>query len=86
MSMHTATAQDIMDKCAGFIAEQLRCPIEDVASDVEFDDFGLDSALVTSMLIELEEWLGVELSPSLVFEEPTLRRLGNAVSRQLVAA
>jgi acyl carrier protein len=78
--------EDIVARCAAFIAEQLHRPAAEIDPDMEFDDFGLDSALVTAMLIELEEWLGVELSPSLVFEEPTLNRLSRAISSQLEAA
>jgi acyl carrier protein len=86
MSKVTAGTQEIMARCTAFIAGQLQRPEEEIGPDVEFDDFGLDSALVTAMLIELEEWLGVELSPSLVFEQPTVAGLSQAVSRQLEAA
>jgi acyl carrier protein len=85
MSNNAISAQDVVSKCASFIAEQLQQPVEEIDLDTEFDDFGLDSAFVTAMLINLEEWLGIELPPSLVFEEPTLRRLGGAVCRQLEA-
>ncbi|MBT2323910.1 acyl carrier protein [Variovorax paradoxus] len=81
-----ASTNEIFARCASFIAEQIHVPVSGIGADVEFDDFGLDSALVTTMLIDLEEWLGVELSPSLVFEEPTLNRLSRAVARQLGGA
>ena len=86
MSKGVVKPEDITAKCAAFIAEQLQRPVTSVHLDTEFDDFGLDSALVTSMLIDLEEWLGVELSPSLVFEEPTVRRLSLAISQRLLEA
>jgi acyl carrier protein len=82
MNKREVNAEDIMAWCAVFISEQLHIPKPQIDVDVEFDDLGLDSALVTAMLIEMEEWLGIELSPSVVFEEPTLRKLGEALSSQ----
>ena len=83
MNKREVSAEDIMAWCIDFISEQLHIPKAQIDVDTEFDEFGLDSALVTAMLIEMEEWLGIELSPSIVFEEPTLRKLGRALSGQL---
>jgi acyl carrier protein len=38
----------------------------------ELERLGLNSALVVSMMGDLEDWLGVELSPSVVFDYPTI--------------
>jgi len=86
MTKCIASADQILAWCASFIARQTQIPPAEIGNDVEFDDFGLDSALVTTMLIELEEWLGVDLPPSLVFEQPTLHRLSRAVAQQLEEA
>jgi acyl carrier protein len=79
----SVSAADIAARCANFISQQLNVPADRIDPDMEFEDFGMDSALVTSMLMELEEWLEMELSPSLVFEEPTLDRLSRKIAGQL---
>ena len=41
-----------------------------------FPQMGLDSATSAYFIVELEEWVGVELEPELVFDYPTDRRAG----------
>jgi len=36
---------------------------------------GLDSANSVYLIVELEEWLGLELTPDLLFEHPTISDL-----------
>jgi acyl carrier protein len=40
-----------------------------------FARMGLDSANSVFLLVELEDWLGVELTPDLLFEHPTICEL-----------
>jgi acyl carrier protein len=40
---------------------------------------GLDSATSSYFIVELEEWVGVELEPELVFDYPTIADLARHI-------
>jgi acyl carrier protein len=40
-----------------------------------FARLGLDSANSVFLIVELEDWLGLELTPDLLFEHPTIGEL-----------
>ncbi len=46
-----------------------------VDPDAKFARLGLDSANSLYLIVELEEWLAIELTPDLVFEYPTIAEL-----------
>lgn len=81
MSAGPFTESEIREWCAA----ELRKTIDDAAvtigPDVTFSAMGLDSASSAFFVVELEDWLGLELSPDLVFEYPTIGEL----ARYLVA-
>jgi len=62
----------IRDWCVGYLARTLDLPEEQIRPDVKFGRLGLDSANSVYLIVELEEWLGLELAPDLLFEHPTI--------------
>ena len=50
-------------------------PASDIGAEAQFAGLGLDSASSTYFIVELEEWLGIELDPELVFEHTTITAL-----------
>lgn len=85
-TLATVTHDQIVDWCRQHIAALLDFPIERVPVDAEFDSFGLDSAAAVSLVVDLEEWLGTEVSPSLLFEFPTIQAVAGEIIRQRDAA
>jgi acyl carrier protein len=75
------THDEIVDWCRQHIATLLDFPIERVPVDAEFDTFGLDSAAAVSLVVDMEEWLGTEVSPSLLFEFPSIQLLAGEILR-----
>jgi acyl carrier protein len=73
------TREQISEFCIGSLANVLRIPTDAVEADAIFNRLGLDSAMVVYLMIELEEKLGVELSPDDFYDYPTV----NALSRYL---
>ena len=65
----------IRDLCIRYLARTLGLPEEAVDPDAKFARLGLDSANSLYLIVELEEWLGIELTPDLVFEYPTISEL-----------
>ncbi|UFP94714.1 acyl carrier protein [Gloeobacter morelensis] len=55
-----------------YIGGFLNVSAQQVDEQTDFERFGLDSAIVVSLVSELEEWLDLELSPALLFEYPTI--------------
>lgn len=74
------TREQISDFCVVSLANVLRIPKNTVAMDSKFARLGLDSAMVVYLMMELEEKLGLELSPDDFYDYPTV----NDLSRYLV--
>lgn len=51
-----------------------------VAPGASFARMGLDSASAAYFVVELEEWLGLELQPEIIFEHPTVAELARHVA------
>jgi acyl carrier protein len=65
----------IRDWCAEYLARTLDLPDHTVDPEMTFARLGLDSANSVFLIVELEDWLGLELTPDLVFEHPTISEL-----------
>ena len=64
------------------ISERLKIPIEEVDIAAELTQFGLDSAEGVSLMAGLETWLDRELSPTLVWDYPTIRSMAGYLARE----
>jgi acyl carrier protein len=64
----------IRDWCVEYLARTLDLPDHTVDPEMTFARLGLDSANSVFLIVELEDWLGVELTPDLLFEHPTIRK------------
>ena len=65
----------IRNRCVEYLALTLGLSSEEIEPDVSFARLGLDSANSVYLIVELEEWLGLELTPDLLFEHPTISDL-----------
>jgi len=68
-----------------YLAEVLEVDRSSIAPNVELEALGLNSALVVSMLGDLEDWLGVEISPSVVFDYPTIDAMSGYLEQTMAA-
>lgn len=55
-------------------------PRDDIDITAPFADFGLDSRQAVSLSGELEDWLGRELEPTLVWDYPTIELLSKFIA------
>lgn len=56
---------------------------EAVNLQLTFDSHGIDSAAAVSLVADLEDWLGLELDPTVVYDYPSVPELANHLaSRQ----
>lgn len=77
--MRNVTESEISDWCIAYMKRIVADPSTVIASDATFAQMGLDSATSAYFIVELEEWLGNELEPELVFEYPTITELARYI-------
>jgi acyl carrier protein len=77
VSPRSLSEAEIRDWCVRYLARTLDLPQETVDPNVKFARLGLDSANSVYLIVELEDWLGLELTPDLVFEHPTIGELAH---------
>src|SRR5215472_5015875 len=86
-NMRFSEAQ-IRDFCLDYLGRTLAraIPSHAIVAEARFASLGLDSASSTHLLVELEDWLGIELSPEVVFEYPTIEDLACFLAGQSPAS
>jgi acyl carrier protein len=73
------TESEIRDWCIACIKRTIDDPSIPIGPDATFAQMGLDSATSAYFIVELEEWLGCELDPEIVFEHPTIADLARFI-------
>jgi acyl carrier protein len=64
-----------------YLAKTFKTPVDRILPHARFARLGMDSAASVFFLLELEEWLGLELRTELVFEYPTPAELARYVAQ-----
>jgi acyl carrier protein len=75
------TEADVRDWCIAYLAKSLNLPAELIDPNTKFARFGIDSATSVFLLMELEEWLAIELPTDIVFEHPTIAQLARYIAK-----
>ena len=83
--MQDRTEADIRDWCIAYLARTFKCPPERIDPQAKFARLGMDSAASIFFIVELEEWIGVELAAESVFEYPTPTELARYVAERYAA-
>jgi acyl carrier protein len=78
------TREQISEFCVVSLANVLRVPKDTVDADARFNRLGLDSAMVVYLMMDLEEKLGLELSPDDFYDYPTVNDLSRHLSTKHV--
>ena len=65
-----------------YLANLLDMQADDVDAEMPFESYGLDSAAAVAMTGDLEDWLGHELEPTLVYDYPTIEKLANHLGEE----
>ncbi len=80
-----AAEANIRRWCTDYIARTLKVPAGRVDPDATFARLGMDSAMAVFFLVELEEWLGIELASDVVFEHPSIAEIARYVTARFPA-
>ena len=76
------TREQISEFCIVSLVNVLRIPRERVETGTKFNRLGLDSAMVVYVMMELEEKLGLELSPDDFYDYPTIDELSRYLAEK----
>ena len=69
------TQIEVQNWIVNHLAELLEVEPDSIDVNIPFDRFGLDSSETIGITGELEDWLKQELSPTLLYDYPTIERL-----------
>jgi acyl carrier protein len=69
------TTAEIKDWLVSYLTELLEIEPNEVDVTIPFYRYGLDSAAAVGMTGDLQEWLGYELDPTLIYDYPTIEAL-----------
>ncbi len=75
MRVENPSEAAIRDWCVEYLARTLDLADQTIDTETTFARMGLDSANSVFLIVELEDWLGLELTPDLLFEHPTIGEL-----------
>jgi acyl carrier protein len=77
------THEQISEFCIACLAKVLRISKDSVETGTKFNRIGLDSAMVVYFMMDLEEGLGLELSPDDFYDHPTVDALSKYLAERL---
>lgn len=77
------TQEQISQWIKSYLADILEVEPEKIDENYEFERFGINSSAAVSLVGDLEEWLGFELSPSLFFEFNTIAQVSAHLSNMV---
>lgn len=69
------TSEEVRDWIVSYLANLLEISPDEIEIDVSFDIYGLDSSAAIGLTGELEDWLGKEVDPTLLYDYPTVEAL-----------
>lgn len=70
-----STAAEIQAWIVSYLADLLEVEPDEVNVKIPFDRYNLDSSAAIGMTGDLEDWLGYELDPTLLYDYPTIELL-----------
>jgi acyl carrier protein len=66
-----------------YVANMLDVNPDEVDVKIPFERYGLDSSAAVGLTGDLEEWLGREIDPTLLYDYPTIEGLVQHLSSEL---
>jgi len=83
MSVSPKTQEEIQSWIQEKVADHLGVEAGEVDVNQEFMTFDVDSIVAFSLAGEIVQWTGMELSPTLVWEYPTISDLSVYLSHEM---
>lgn len=80
-SKQSRSAVEIQTWIVSYLAQLLNVDPEEVDTEIPFDRYGLDSSAAVGLTGDLEDWLGCEIDPTLLYDYPTVESLVQHLSQ-----
>ena len=79
----SANVTEIKAWLVAYIAELTGMDADDIDANLPLDSYDLDSSAVVGMTVDLEDWLGRQLDPTLLYEYPTINTLAKYLAEEV---
>lgn len=79
---NSITSEQIQDWIVTYLAKLLDISEDDIETAVSFDSYGLDSSAAIGLTGDLEDWLGQEIDPTVLYDYPTIEALVGYLERE----
>jgi len=76
------TEPEIRQWCTACLAKLLKVPAERIDPQATFARLGVDSAAAVFLVLDIEEWLDLELPASIAFEYPSIAELAGHLAKK----
>lgn len=86
MNANVPDAATIQGWSIDFVSRLIDQPAERIDPNVEVERLGLDSATAVALIMSLEERLGIELMPELLFDYPTISGLSQHLASRVASS
>lgn len=82
-STSPSSLADIRGWLTSYMAFLLEEEPDSINTELSFDSHGIDSAAAVSLVADLEDWMGVELDPTIVYDYPSIDQLADFLMMRL---
>ena len=82
MANDMRTAEAIQTWLVSHLVEENGIAAEELDVQAPFDSYGLDSMIMVTLTGELEDWLGWQLSPNLLYEYTSIETLSQHLAQE----
>lgn len=79
----THSVDSLRDWLVASVASHLQRPADTIDTSARLSDYGLDSLYVLAVAGELEDHLDISLDPTLMWDNPTIDALSEALAKEL---
>jgi len=79
------SAEAIQSWILDWLAREMQIPAQDLDPSKSFESFGMSSLLAVTMTGDLEDWLGREVDPAIMYDHPTVASLADVLAGQGLA-
>jgi len=76
------SAEAIQGWLVSHLVEEIGIAPEEIDVRAPFESYGLDSMVMVSLTGELEDWLGWQLSPNLLYEYTSIEALSRHLAQE----
>jgi acyl carrier protein len=74
------SAEAIQSWILEWLAREMQIPVQDLDPAKSFESFGMTSLLAVTMTGDMEDWLGREVDPAIMYDHPTAASLAGVLA------